>query len=81
MLCEKAIAHAEVPDFEDDNKIIDVDMDEKLPALDVHSLLLQKLIQKLKRSPNLVKEFLKLSSGGYGSSVMYAVDGELVIDT
>lgn len=70
-----------MPNLENENWIIDVDMDAQLPAIGVHGLLLRNLIQKLKKNPALSKKFSKLGSGGYEAPAVKAVDGGPVIDT
>lgn len=59
-----------MPNLEDKNWIIHVNLDAQLPAIGAYRLLLGNLIQKLKKNPALLKEF----------SAVKAVDGEPVID-
>ena len=81
LLSEKALAFAQVLNFENENWIIHVSMDARLPAIGVHGLLVGDLIQKSKKNATVLKEFLELDSGGYVALAVTAVDGEPVIDT
>lgn len=80
VLCEKAVAYF-ASDALKEELLYHVDMDAKRVTKSNHGLLMQDLIQKLRRCPSVLKEVSQLASGDYKAPKMVVVDGEPVIDT